>query len=207
MQGDLEPAKSAEQRISPPRPNRRLTQWGQTHSYFCHVSSRSSLHCCLYSEERWPRHPSQGVCSKHLGWWKPWCYPDYQVWVSLGIPSLSCPWVSLLVLPSVLMSLHNLWKKSTRKMPPVDAEAPLLGRWDEVGRSQGSLLTMDPPLHLVRAGGGGSHPLLPCKRALGGESVPSRSLRYKHSKHACCCLPTPEDFLVLSGDWKQAEMF
>lgn len=51
----------------------------------------------------------------------------------------------------------------------------------------------------------GVSPSLPCK--LGGESVISRSLRYNHNKHMCCCLSAPEDFLVLSGDWKQAEMF
>lgn len=86
-------------------------------------------------------------------------------------------------------------------MPPFDAEAPLPGCPAEGGRSQGSVLATDPAAHLALS------PSLPSKRALGGESMLSHSLRYKHSEHACCCLPTPEDFLVLSGDWKQAEMF
>ena len=60
------------------------------------------------AQEHWPRRPSQGVCSKHLGWWKPWCYPDlHEVWVSLRVP-WAYLWVWLLVLPSVNMNLAQL---------------------------------------------------------------------------------------------------
>lgn len=61
--------------------------------------------------EHWPRRPSQGVYSKHLGCWKPCSYPSlYQVWVPVLalVLSLSRPRAPLLVLPRVNASLAQL---------------------------------------------------------------------------------------------------
>lgn len=103
--GNLEPAENAEQRVSPAWANRWLTQHWQTRSYLCHVWQTHSylpLEPALLPLQR--RNTGQGTHLKafgHLGWWKPWfCLDLCQVWVSLGIP-----WVSLLVLPSVNVSL------------------------------------------------------------------------------------------------------
>lgn len=125
------------------------------------------------------------------------------IYMRCGFP-WGYPWVSLLVLPSVNVSLAQLVI-----LKDVNVQNASRWRWSP---SPG-VLSWGGQKPRLCAGYGpttppqGSHPLIPSKHMLGGESVPSCSLRHKHSKHICCCLPTPEDFLVLWGDWKQAEMF
>lgn len=204
MQGDLEPAKSAEQRISPAWANRWLTWRWQSRSYLCRLSSHPTLH-------------SAGALAKapisRCLLQPPWMLETLQLsqltsGLGTGTGSGTEPEPPLGPSPGFTKGERKLgstcdFKRSRRAkhLPSMPTPKPL--SWGaEVGGSQGSALAVAPPPPPR-----GSQPLFPPNVRLEGECVPRRSLRYKHSEHACCCLPTPEDFLVLSGDWKRAEMF
>lgn len=150
----------------------------------CHVSSHSSLHCCRYSEEHRLRHPSQGVRSNHLGWWKHWCYPDlYQVWVSLGILSLSCLWISLLVLPTVNMSLAQLaiLKEVSVQNASCWCWCPSPGALSWGGQEPRLCAGYGPT-----APSQGSHPLFPPNVCL--EASPCRAVPWGTKTLAAACL-------------------
>lgn len=201
MQRDLEPAESAEQRISPAWANQWLIRGWQSRSYLCRLSSHPTLH-------------SAGALAKapisRCLLQTPWMLETLQLsqlisGLGTGTGSGTELEPPLGPSPGFTKREHELgttrdFKRSQRakRLPSMPTPKPL-SRGAEVGRSQGSALAVDPPPP------SGVSAFLPSKRAL-GRRVRAKAFSEVQTQRARLLLPAysrgfPGAFRRLKASW------